>query len=170
VKTYDIKSEFFEIQQLLENEEFNEETGELIDNSETIKQLLNEIVDERDSKADNIAYLIKEANDTELALKEEVTRLNKRKKMFIRQQDSLKQLLDFLLGGKKLKTNRFTFSYTKSTSVNILDESLISEEYMKIETTKTPIKKDIKEAIANLKEDETFAGAELVTKTTLGVK
>ena len=62
MKTYEIKSEFFAIQELLEVEEFNGETGELIDNSEAVQALLSEIEDERNNKADSIAYLIKEAN------------------------------------------------------------------------------------------------------------
>lgn len=167
MKVYDIKSEFYEIQKLLENEEFNEETGELMDNSEAIQSLLNEIVAERDTKADNIAYLIKEANDTELALKTEIERLNERKKMFIRQQENLKQLLDFLLAGEKLKTDRFTFSYRTSQSVEITDESLIPAEYLNVKETFTPDKKRIKEALADFNE---VAGAKIVIKKTLGVK
>lgn len=167
MKTYDIKSEFYEIQQLLDNEEFDEETGELIDNSEAIQQLLSEIVDERDTKADSIAYLIKQANDTENALKAEIDRLNERKKMFIRQQDSLKQLLDFLLSGEKLKTARFTFSYRTSQSVNITDESLIPAEFLTVKETFTPNKKAIKEALSNFDE---VAGAEIQVKKSLSVK
>lgn len=34
---YEIKQEFYAIQELLEVEEFDKETGELIDNSEAIK-------------------------------------------------------------------------------------------------------------------------------------
>lgn len=167
MKTYDIKSEFLAIQELLENEEFNEETGELIDNSEAIKQLLSEIEIERDTKADSIAYLIKSAKDTETALKAEIDRLNERKKMFIREQESLKQLLDFLLGGEKLKTDKFTFSYRTSQSVNILDESLIPAEYLNVKEVVTPDKKKIKEALADFDE---VAGAEIVVTKTLGVR
>ena len=167
MKTYDIKSEFFEIQQLLENEEYDEETGELIDNSEEIKQLLLEIEDERDNKADSVAYLIKQANDAENNLKMEITRLNERKSMFIRQQESLKQLLDFLLSGNKLKTDRFTFSYRSTQSVNIIDADLIPAEYLNVKETFTPDKKRIKEALANFDE---VAGAEIVVKKSLNVK
>ena len=167
MKTYEIKSEFFEIQQLLENEEYDEETGELIDNSEAIQSLLNEIEDERDSKADNVAYLIKEANDTENSLKAETDRLNERKKMFIRQQESLKQLLDFLLGGEKLKTDKFTFSYRTSQSVNIIDESLVPAEYLNVKETFTPNKKRIKEALQDFNE---VAGAEIVVNKSLSVR
>ena len=87
--------------------------------------------------------------------------------MFIRKQESLKQLLDFLLGGEKLKTDRFTFSYRSSQSVNIIDESLVPAEYLNVKETFTPDKKRIKEALANFDE---VAGCEIVVKTSLGVK
>jgi len=167
MKTYDIKSEFFSIQELLENEEFNEETGELIDNSEAIKQLLSEIEGERDSKADNIAYLIKDAHISQLELKVEVDRLNERKKMFERQEESLKHLLDFLLNGEKLKTDRFTYSYRKSQSVHIIDEDLIPAKYLNVKEEITVNKKLIKEALADFNE---VAGAEIVVKKSLSVR
>lgn len=167
MKIYDIKSEFFAIQELLNNEEFDEETGELIDNSEAIQSLLNDIEGERDSKADNIAYLIKEANDIELALKAEIDRLNERKQMFVRQQESLKQLLDFLLCGEKLKTAKFTYSYRTSQSVNITDESLIPAEFLNVTEKITPDKKRIKEALADFSE---VPGAEIIVKKSLGVR
>ena len=108
---YEIKSEFFAIQELLENEEFNNETGELIDNSETIRLLLSEIEDDKSNKADNIAFLIKQTKDSQELIKCETDRLNERKKMFIRQEEKLKELLTFLLGEEKLKTDKFTFSF-----------------------------------------------------------
>lgn len=167
MKTYDIKSEFFAIQELLENAEVNEETGEVIDNTEAIQALLSEIEAERDIKADNIAYLIKEAKDTEDALKAEIDRLTERKKMFIRQQDKLKQLLDFLLGGEKLKTDKFTFSYRSSQSVEIVDFDMIPAEYLNVKETFTPDKKRIKEALADFND---VAGAKLVVNKTLSVR
>jgi uncharacterized membrane protein YheB (UPF0754 family) len=167
MKTYDIKSEFYAILELLENEEFDQETGELIDNSEAIQQLLNEIEAERDTKANNIAYLIKEAKDTENALKAEIDRLNQRKKMFIREQESLKQLLDFLLNGEKLKTDKFTFSYRNSLSVKILDKDLIPAEYLNVKEVFTPDKNKIKEALPNF---ENVTGAEIEVKKSLIVK
>jgi len=164
---YDIKQEFFAIQELLENEEFDEITGELIDNSEAIQELLNEIQEDKANKADNIAYLINQAKGSQEAIKCEIDRLNERKKMFIRQEERLKQLLDFLLNGEKLKTDKFTFSYRTSQSVEIIDESLIPAEYLVVKETFTPDKKKIKEALADFNE---VAGARIVVKKNLGVK
>jgi len=167
MKTYEIRAEFSALSAIVENEEFDEITGELIDNSEAIKSLLDDIVDERDNKADSIGYLIKEAKESKESLKLEVARLNERVKMFDRQEESLKDLLNYLLAGSKLKTDRFTFSYRSSQSVNIIDESLIPAEYLNVKETFTPDKKRIKEALADFNE---VAGCEIVVKKTLGVK
>ena len=166
---YDIKSEFFAIQELLENEEFDKDTGELIDNSKELQQLLNEVESDKANKADNIAYLVKQANDSQVAIKSEIDRLKARSDMFKRQEEKLMTLLDFLLGKEKLKTDKFTFSYRKSTSVNIIDVKLIPKEYLRTTTTveTSPDKKKIK---ASIVDSHSVAGTELITKNTLGVK
>ena len=166
MNTYEISKEFYELQQLIELEEFDE-NGELIDNSGIIKELLNSLESERNIKADSIAYLIKIANESQNSIKDEITRLNERKTMFLKQENKLKELLAYLLQGEKLKTDRFTFSYRKSTSVHILDESLIPAEFLKIKETVTVDKMAIKKMLVDF---ETVAGAELETKNSLTVK
>jgi len=166
MNTYEISKEFYELQQLIELEEFDE-NGELIDNSGIIKELLNSLESERNIKADSIAYLVKIANESQNSIKDEITRLNERKTMFLKQENKLKELLAYLLQGEKLKTDRFTFSYRKSTSVHILDESLIPAEFLKIKETVTVDKMAIKKMLVDF---ETVAGAELETKNSLTVK
>jgi len=164
---YGIKKEFFEIQQLIDVEEFDEETGELIDNSLTIKQLLKEIEDNQSNKADNIVYLIKQAKDTQDLIKAEIDRLNGRNAMFKRQEDSLKELLTYLVGGEKLKTDKFTISFRSSQSVNIIDADLIPAEFLNVKETFTPDKKLIKEALADFNE---VPGAEIKINKSIGIK
>ena len=168
MNTYEISKEFYELQQLIELEEFDE-NGELIDNSGIIKELLNSLESERNIKADSIAYLIKIANESQNSIKDEITRLNERKTMFLKQENKLKELLAYLLQGEKLKTDRFTFSYRKSTSVHILDESLIPAKFLKVKKTVTVTvdKMAIKKMLVDF---ETVAGAELETKNSLTVK
>lgn len=166
MNTYEISKEFYELQQLIELEEFDE-NGELIDNSGIIEELLNSLESERNIKADSIAYLIKIANESQNSIKDEITRLNERKTMFLKQENKLKELLAYLLQGEKLKTDRFTFSYRKSTSVHILDESLIPAKFLKIKETVTVDKMAIKKMLVDF---ETVAGAELETKNSLTVK
>lgn len=165
-RVYDIKSEFLLVQELLENEEFDEETGELIDNSKAIQALLSEIQDNKSNKADNIAFLLKQAKDSQALIKEEISRLKERTEMFTRQEVKLKELLTFLLGEEGLKTDKFTFFYKGSTSVNITNIDLIPDEYLVVKTTVTPDKSKIKKALQDGKE----MGAEIIRKRNLGVK
>ena len=167
MKTYDIKEEFLAIQELLENEEFDEVTGELIDNSETVQELLAEVQENMEEKANGICYLITENKMYEDSLKAEAKRLTARAKMFARVQDNLKELLKFLLNGEKLKTERFTISYRKSTSVNITDDSLIPAEFINVKETFTVDKKAVAD---KLKDFEEVAGAELVVKNSITIK
>ena len=167
MKTYEIKEEFYTLQKMLDHEEFDEATGEIINNDDELQQLLAEISDKRDDKADNIAYLLKDAVDSENTLKDEIARLTERKKMFIRQQEKLKHLLDFLLSGEKLKTEKFTFSYRTSQTVNITDIDAIPAKYLTHKEEFVPNKKLIKEALA---EFEDVAGAEIIVKKSLGVR
>lgn len=167
MKVFDILSEFNQIQELIETEEFDEKTGELIDNSKEIQELLNEITLEKEVKCDSIAYLIQESKSSQLALKEEITRLNERSKAFKRKQDKLTDLLKFLLHGEKFETLKHTFSYRRSTSVKILDESLIPAKYLNVKETVTVDKKAIGAA---LKDFEIVKGAELETKQNLQIK
>lgn len=168
-KTYDIKSELFEIQKLIESDTFdvNEETGEVVDNSEILQQLLSEITLDQSEKADNIIYLIKEEQASEKAMQEEIKRLTERKAMFKRKQESLKQLLDFLLGGQKLKTDRFTIFYRNTNSVEILDETMIPAEYINVTEVFKIDKKRIKDALGDFTEVD---GAEMKTTTSLQFK
>ncbi len=166
MKTFDILSEFNQIQELIENEEFDE-NGELIDNSETIQELLNEITLERGIKADSIAYLIDEYKASQNALKGETDRLKNRITRFKKQEDKLTDLLKYLLHGEKLETVKHTFSYRKSTSVHILDDSLIPAKYLNVKETVSIDKKAIGAA---LKDFEIVAGAMLETKQNLQIK
>ena len=163
---YDIKKEFFAIQELVENEEFDEETGELIDNSKEIQELLDSLKEKRDLKADNIAYLIKSSLNSQDSIENEITRLKARKEAYTKQETKLKDLLIYLLAGEKLKTDRFTYSYRKSSSVKIVDESLISLNYFKTKEVVTIDKMAIKEDLRN----GLVSGAEIETKNNLTIK
>ena len=151
MKTYEIAKELFELQQLIELETFdiNEETGEVFDNSKMLQELSDELHIEVETKADGIAYIIKEFKDAETSLQAEVKRLQERKASMARKQDSLKQLLDYLLQGEKLKTNKFTFFYANSSKVVIEDENSIPEQFLKVEykVDKTEIGKELKNFI-----------------------
>ena len=167
MKINDIKSEFYALQELIENEEFNEETGELIDNSEAIKQLLSEINEKVEDKLLNIEYIKQDYAASAEAIKQEVSRLQDRQKSYLRKVESLKSLQMYLMDGKKFETPFFNFGYRKSSQVEIIDDTLIDAKYLKEKITYTPDKKAIAEDIKN---GIDVVGAELVEKQNLSVR
>ena len=162
---YEIKQEMMALKELLEKDSFDvdQETGEVFDNSETLKELANEIELKLEEKADAIIYIHKEFEEAEKALKDEVKRLNERKTMMIRKQKQLKDLLDYILAGQKLKTTKFTIFYGKSESLEIVDESKVPQEF--IAFTPKIDKTNLKKAVKN-KEIE-VDGIELKTNISL---
>ena len=158
MKTYEIKSELYALQDLLEEAETNPkhdpETGEVLPVDTALIELAEEIEAELEEKADSIAYLIKEAKDSEAAVAAEIKRLQERKKAFMNQQEKLKDLLCYLLGGQKLKTERFTFYYQKTKRLMIDDEAEVPSDY--ISFTPRVNKTDLKKAVEA--EPEKYAG------------
>lgn len=147
--TYDIKSEFLALQELMENDELliDSNTGEVIeDNTELLQSLLNDLESDKEEKADSIIYIAKEYKAKEDMLSAEIKRLQERKSMMVRNQDRLKNLLDYLLAGEKLKTSKFTIFYAKSEALEIIDESLVPSSYIAFtpKIDKTSLKKSVK--------------------------
>lgn len=165
MKTYDIAKEYEALNELLNTVEFDEETGEEIDNSAELISLTQELKGELYEKLNNIEYLKRDRKDTIDGLSIEIKRLQDRKKMFEREVLKLSDLQNFLLHGENLKTDKFTFYYRKSESVAVTDENAISEQYMKVEfkVDKTALKKA-------LKSGESIDGAILEEKTTLAIR
>ena len=165
MKTFDIKQELFALRELMEQDDFDMETGEVIDNSETVSALMQEIDIEIDDKLDGIEYVKREFKAVEQSLADEIKRLQQRKAMMARKQEQLKQLQDFILSGEKRKTDKFTFYYSRSESVNIYDESEVPSEFFKFEPKldKSAIKK-------SLTAGEEVPGAELQEKINLAVR
>ena len=169
MKVYEIREEFKELQELIEQPlEIDQETGEILeDNTELIQQLLSELEATKEQKADSICGLIAENKMYETQLKAEAKRLLERAKMFANTQERLKNLLNFLLSGEKLKTSHFTISYRTSTRVKIVDEAKIPADYIIVEEI---FKIDKKAIGAKLKEFETIEGAELEINNNILIK
>ena len=147
MRTFEIKQEMFDLEEMMLTEyDVNEETGEIIDNTEELKALADGLKGVISDKADAIIYISKEFKMSEDALSAEIKRLQERKSMMKRKQDQLKDLLDYLLGGEKLKTEKFTIFYGKSESLEIEDESAVPADYIAFtpKINKTELKKDVK--------------------------
>ena len=150
-------------------ESTNEETGEFTYSDTEIKEAENAINATKDQKLNAI-------QDYKLSLNDEVTRFKEKKakqdaniKRVTKQQDYLKELQTDLLGGEKLKTDEYSFYYTKSESVEVTDEKALDDKYFKVE--KKPIAADIKKAYKEAeKNGETFFGVILHKKRSLTVR
>lgn len=134
-----------------------------------LNSALENIDDEIETKADNIAKVLRDFDGDIEALKSEEERLAKKRKAIENRQKHLKEYLQnamLVLDKRKFKTDLFSFNIQKNVpSLKILDESKIPEDYYKIE--KKLNKNDLKEAVKNgLFED----AAELVQTESLRIR
>ena len=82
----------------------------------------------------------------------------------------MKQALDGFMQATrqdKAKTKLFTVSYRPSTAVEVLDESLIPKEFIKIKTTTAPDKAAIKKILDN---GGTVEGCKLLKNKNIQIK
>ncbi|EAC5051979.1 siphovirus Gp157 family protein [Listeria monocytogenes] len=111
---------------------------------ELLKDTLESIDDELETKAENVAFVIKELEGQSLILDKETKRLAERKNIINNNVKRLKQsLFDAMITAKKqkIKTNLFTLDIRKNPpSVIVEDESkllnYLIEEPKKLDKTK----------------------------------
>lgn len=138
------------------------ETGEIIDVAQfDLLQI------DRQAKIDNIICLYKSLNYEADALKQEEQVLAERRKQKEANAERTKNWLSEIINGEKFETPRNKVSWRKSESVNLIDDSLISdsfkEEVITVKIDKTAIKSAIKQGVE-------VAGAELVSKNNIQIK
>lgn len=165
---FSIGLNFYALRDLTNEIEFNELTGEVINNDEAVQELFNEIQEDLSVKLDNSAYVVKELTSDADMLDLEIKRLTKKKTALKNKAEMLKKLMLGAVqasGEKKIVTDLHSFTTRNSKSVNILIEDEIERKYM---IPKFQIdKKKIGEALKN---NELVKGAELLEKTTLNIK
>lgn len=143
---------------------------ELLENGEIDEATYNDTLEAIgvDEKAEGYCRVISQLNlDLDMYLTE-IKRLTDRKKTLENSLDRLKRnLLDLYIAGgrQKIKAGTFTISSRKSQSVDIFDESKLTDEYFNIQ--KTPNKTAIKNAI---KDGKTVDGANLVERESVQIK
>lgn len=120
---------------------------------ELLKDTLESIDDELETKAENVAFVIKELEGQALVLETEIKRLSERKTTINNNIKRLKQSLQDAMEAAnkpKIKTNLFTLGIRKSPpSVAVEDESkliaYLVEQPKKLD--KTRLKDDLKKGI-----------------------
>jgi hypothetical protein len=136
-------------------------TPEILERIEITEELFH-------SKAADYGYVIKTFEDTSSVIDKEIKRLQELKKKADNNAERLKQRIkDAMIqfGYEKVETPTITLSFRKSESVEITDESLISNEYMRFKSE--PDKTEIKKA---LKEGKSVHGAMLIENKNLQIK
>lgn len=156
-------AKLYEINSRIENFDFkiDEETGEILNANE-----LENLEMERAEKIEGIALWYKNLLSDCEALKAEENAFNERRKQAEKKAESLKNYLDFALQGNAFKTVKVDIKYCKSESVNVLDFSKLTQEYITIAEPK-PNKTAIKKAI---KDGEVIEGAEIVVNNNIQIK
>lgn len=122
------------------------ETGEI---NEEIFAELTELVEEKEDRLESIFLHIKNLASDITALKVERDSFDKRIKRKTKEMDRLLDWTTMLQKGKTFETDKVRVKYRRSQKVEIKDESLIPEKYIKFKTTKSPDKTAIKDVLKN---------------------
>lgn len=154
-------------QEVLENGfSFDEETGEVLFDTESLDKLQGEY----NEKIDNIVCFVKSLEALNNAIKNEKKSLDERIKFNDNKIERLKSYVSESLKQRQLKkfeTSKNKLSFRKSESVNVIDESLLGMKFLKKKITYTPDKTLIKKALKN---GEEVKGATLEVKENLQIK
>lgn len=139
----------------------DEETGEIID-----LEKLNELLMERDTKIEKVAFWIKNLDALASSIKSERDALDKRMKSAENKAKSLREWLGNALDGQKFETAKVAVSFRKSETTEV-DENVLDKKWCREKVTYTPDRTAIKNAI---KAGQVVAGARLVTKRNIQIK
>jgi len=135
--------------------------------AEGLEDTLESIELALEDKLEGYAMVIKNVESDVEGLKAEIKRLSERKTTLENGIKRMKENMQFALeisGNKSVKTPRFTIGLRKSTAVQIEDEEVIPEEFVKV--TKTISRSELAE---RLKEQE-VPGAKLVENQSLQIR
>lgn len=160
MKLYELAENYRNLQELVDREYVDKEV---------IENALDQVEGDISEKLENIAKLMKSIDGDINSLKVEEERLANKRKLLENNSKKLREYIQsslIILNTKKIKTNLFNFIIRKNTpSVNITDENLISDEFIKIE--KKIEKKKVLEA---LKSGIEVPGAEMKQSESLQIK
>lgn len=166
--TFEIKQAYRDLEDMVSS--YDPETGEMTHSDEYISSYTALLDEERNEKIESIEYLKRENKAKAEALASEIKRLQGRKASLELTVERLTELQDTLLGGEKLKTDKFTFSYRRTKSVEVPEKVNpdLSKEWVNVKYTWD--KKKIKEELERTGMSYEEYGIRLVEKTTLSVR
>ena len=165
---YDVTKDYIERMELLE-QGINAETGEMTDNTNQLATWNEELTKDLKEKSSNVIAVVRNQELTIEALDHEIKRLKAMKDGVENKLDKFKNYIKnaMLINGiEKIDTNLGSIKFTKSTSTEIFDESLIDKKFIETVTTEKILKEKIKKA---LKSGEEVQGARLVENKNLKI-
>ncbi|WP_315337166.1 siphovirus Gp157 family protein [Fusobacterium pseudoperiodonticum] len=165
---YDVTKDYIEKMEYLELG-INAETGEISEDKNQLAIWNQELTQDLKNKSANIIAVVRNQELTIEALDTEIERLKGLKKLRENQLDKFKDYIKNVMlvnQIEKIDTVLGTIKFTKSTSTEIYDESLIDKKFIEIVTTEKISKEKIKSA---LKAGEEVQGARLIVNKNLKV-
>ena len=156
-------STLYELVKEIEDFEFiiDDETGEILNADE-----LDNLQMERQTKIEQLCLWRKNLLSDADAYKNEKESFAKKEKAARNKAESLKEYIEYTLGGEKFKTDRVTVSYRRSEVVECSNIFDVDDDYL---TYKDPVlnKTKIKEAI---KSGINVKGAHLVERNNIQIR
>lgn len=137
-------------------------------NVEGFELALSQIIGDIGKKLEGYAMVLKNIESDIAGIKSEEKRLADRRKAMESNLARIKEnMADTLLTveGNRVKTEKFTFSFRKSTSVQIENDAAIPPQFIKVE--KTISRAELTKA---LKAGEQIEGAQLVENQSLSIR
>jgi hypothetical protein len=169
MRLYDIAEQFEGLYSLLEEIE-TDENGVIIDNSDAVAELYNDIKGQLDVKLTNSAYLCKELAVNSKALKDEAKRLTEKAKVLENREKQIKFLMKTAInqsGETKIKTDKFSFNVRTSEVYNYDGVVMFGLDDEFIKRTETLDKTKVKQFI---KAGGTVDGVKISEDTVLTVR
>jgi hypothetical protein len=156
MKLYEISEQYKEVQKLIDDDE----SGSM---REAIADTMQMIEGDFQDKAQAVVSLTFNMGGSITALDKEIERLQDKKKVIQNKVDSIRDYLKMNMeatGISKIECPLFTITLTKpAKQVEITDEALLPDEFVRVKTTVAPDKVALAKA---LKEGKEITGAILV--------
>lgn len=161
MKLYELTESYLNLQELSENPEVPQEL---------ITSALEQVGEELEVKAENIAKLIKTLEVDITGFKEEEKRLSNRRKSLENRVKNLKEYLDGAMkatGKTKFKGKLFSFNIQPNLpGVEVLDEKLIPKKYF---VNQAPVL-DKKTILKDSKNGEDIPGVKIIQTESLRIR
>lgn len=153
---YQLNNAYAQLQQMIE------------DGQEGLEDTLDSITDAVEEKLEAYAMVIKNIESDVQGIKSEEKRLAERRKVMENGVVRMKQAIAETLqnsGQDKVKTEKFTFSWRKSSKVEVSNIDSLPQQYVKVERTISR-----SELAKALKAGEQIEGAQLIENQSLSIR